>query len=151
MKEKRWLLPPLLLLQCNNLPVLSRQGYKELSQRFGSLRRVRGDNYCALRATLFQVLCHSTQPPSWLQDDAFATVKSCSTLGNATSVQTDSNFAFIGQVFNNWFGLRILLWHNVTTWPLNTEPVNMFIISNSSMSTPCVHSSNAFVEKPQCK
>lgn len=45
------------------------QGYKEMSQRFGSVRRVRGDNYCALRATLFQVLSHSTQLPAWLQED----------------------------------------------------------------------------------
>lgn len=48
---------------------LIRKGYKEMSQRFGSLRRVRGDNYCALRATLFQVLSHSTQLPEWLQED----------------------------------------------------------------------------------
>ncbi|XP_049420928.1 uncharacterized protein LOC125881692 [Epinephelus fuscoguttatus] len=48
---------------------LIRKGYKEMSQRFGSLRRVRGDNYCALRATLFQVLSHSTQLPTWLQDE----------------------------------------------------------------------------------
>lgn len=48
---------------------LIRKGYKEMSQRFGSLRRVRGDNYCALRATLFQVLSHSPQLPEWLQED----------------------------------------------------------------------------------
>uniref|UniRef100_A0A8P4K4Q7 OTU deubiquitinase with linear linkage specificity a n=2 Tax=Dicentrarchus labrax TaxID=13489 RepID=A0A8P4K4Q7_DICLA len=48
---------------------LIRKGYEEMSQRFGSLRRVRGDNYCALRATLFQVLSHSTQLPSWLQEE----------------------------------------------------------------------------------
>ncbi|CAB1349544.1 unnamed protein product [Coregonus sp. 'balchen'] len=48
---------------------LIRKGYTELSQRFGSLRRVRGDNYCALRATLFQVLSTSTQLPVWLQDE----------------------------------------------------------------------------------
>ena len=51
------------------------QGYKEMSQRFGSLRRVRGDNYCALRATLFQVLSHSTQLPEWLQDEDITMVK----------------------------------------------------------------------------
>lgn len=45
------------------------QGYKEMSQRFGSLRRVRGDNYCALRATLFQVLSHTTKLPVWLQEE----------------------------------------------------------------------------------
>ncbi|XP_040921290.1 uncharacterized protein LOC121200215 [Toxotes jaculatrix] len=48
---------------------LIRKGYKEMSQRFSSLRRVRGDNYCALRATLFQVLSHSTQLPAWLQEE----------------------------------------------------------------------------------
>ncbi|XP_058495642.1 uncharacterized protein LOC131466443 isoform X1 [Solea solea] len=48
---------------------LIRKGYREMSQRFSSLRRVRGDNYCALRATLFQVLSHSTQLPSWLQEE----------------------------------------------------------------------------------
>lgn len=51
------------------------QGYKEMSQRFGSLRRVRGDNYCALRATLFQVLTHSTQLPAWLQEEDITMVK----------------------------------------------------------------------------
>lgn len=45
------------------------QGYKEMSLKFDSVRRVRGDNYCALRATLFQVLNHSTQLPAWLQDE----------------------------------------------------------------------------------
>ncbi|XP_067342087.1 uncharacterized protein [Channa argus] len=48
---------------------LIRKGYKEMSHRFSSLRRVRGDNYCALRATLFQVLSHSTQVPGWLQEE----------------------------------------------------------------------------------
>ncbi|XP_031691885.1 uncharacterized protein LOC109899467 isoform X4 [Oncorhynchus kisutch] len=52
---------------------LIRKGYTELSQRFGSLRRVRGDNYCALRATLFQVLSTSTQLPVWLQDEHIST------------------------------------------------------------------------------
>ncbi|KAM6971566.1 ubiquitin thioesterase otulin [Tautogolabrus adspersus] len=48
---------------------LIRKGYKEMSQKFGSLRRVRGDNYCALRATLFQALSHSTELPVWLQEE----------------------------------------------------------------------------------
>lgn len=51
-----------------------------MSQRFGSLRRVRGDNYCALRATLFQVLTHSTQLPSWLQEEDITLVKACKEL-----------------------------------------------------------------------
>ncbi|XP_035981634.1 ubiquitin thioesterase otulin [Fundulus heteroclitus] len=49
---------------------LIRKGYKEMSAKFGSVRRVRGDNYCALRATLFQVLSQSSQVPQWLQEDA---------------------------------------------------------------------------------
>lgn len=48
---------------------LIRKGYKELSHKFSGVRRVRGDNYCALRATLYQVLCHATQMPEWLQDE----------------------------------------------------------------------------------
>ncbi|KAJ0022816.1 hypothetical protein NQD34_014950 [Periophthalmus magnuspinnatus] len=48
---------------------LIRKGYKDMSHKFSSLRRVRGDNYCALRATLYQVLCHTTQMPQWLQED----------------------------------------------------------------------------------
>uniref|UniRef100_A0A3P9KGH1 OTU deubiquitinase with linear linkage specificity a n=1 Tax=Oryzias latipes TaxID=8090 RepID=A0A3P9KGH1_ORYLA len=48
---------------------LIKKGYKEMSQKFSSLRRVRGDNYCALRATLFQVLSQSTHLPAWLQED----------------------------------------------------------------------------------
>lgn len=45
------------------------QGYKKMSQKFDGVRRVRGDNYCALRATLFQVLSQSTAVPVWLQED----------------------------------------------------------------------------------
>uniref|UniRef100_A0A3B3T722 OTU deubiquitinase with linear linkage specificity b n=1 Tax=Paramormyrops kingsleyae TaxID=1676925 RepID=A0A3B3T722_9TELE len=45
---------------------LIRKGYEVVAQSFQGLRRVRGDNYCALRATLFQVLCHHP-PPDWLQ------------------------------------------------------------------------------------
>ncbi|KPP76387.1 hypothetical protein Z043_104269, partial [Scleropages formosus] len=48
---------------------LVRKGYALLAQRFGSLRRVRGDNYCALRATLFQVLCQCEALPAWIQED----------------------------------------------------------------------------------
>ncbi|XP_077364858.1 uncharacterized protein LOC144009173 [Festucalex cinctus] len=48
---------------------LIRKGYKELSQHFAAVRQVRGDNYCALRATLFQVLSQASQVPAWLQDD----------------------------------------------------------------------------------
>ncbi|XP_037385074.1 ubiquitin thioesterase otulin isoform X1 [Talpa occidentalis] len=45
-----------------------KKGYEEVSQKFTSIRRVRGDNYCALRATLFQAMSQPTAPPSWLQD-----------------------------------------------------------------------------------
>ncbi|KAL2085615.1 hypothetical protein ACEWY4_018935 [Coilia grayii] len=48
-----------------------RKGYAALSQNFGSLQRVRGDNYCALRATLYQALMNATQPPDWLQQESF--------------------------------------------------------------------------------
>ncbi|XP_059391303.1 FK506-binding protein 5-like isoform X2 [Carassius carassius] len=48
-----------------------RKGYSEMSRSFSGLRRVRGDNYCALRATLFQVLANSTNMPTWLQDEDF--------------------------------------------------------------------------------
>ncbi|XP_061522836.1 uncharacterized protein LOC133396723 [Phycodurus eques] len=48
---------------------LIRKGYKELSQCFAGVRQVRGDNYCALRATLFQVLSQASQVPAWLQED----------------------------------------------------------------------------------
>ncbi|XP_075069023.1 ubiquitin thioesterase otulin isoform X2 [Mixophyes fleayi] len=46
-----------------------KEGYEEVSQFFGSIRRVRGDNYCALRATLFQCLSQTTKLPQWLDDD----------------------------------------------------------------------------------
>ncbi|XP_060047149.1 ubiquitin thioesterase otulin isoform X4 [Erinaceus europaeus] len=45
-----------------------RKGYEEVSQKFTSIRRVRGDNYCALRATLFQAMSQATASPAWLQD-----------------------------------------------------------------------------------
>ncbi|XP_027835959.1 ubiquitin thioesterase otulin isoform X2 [Ovis aries] len=45
-----------------------RKGYEEVSQKFTSIRRVRGDNYCALRATLFQAMSQPAALPSWLQD-----------------------------------------------------------------------------------
>ncbi|XP_073686499.1 uncharacterized protein [Garra rufa] len=50
---------------------LIRKGYSEMSRSFSGLRRVRGDNYCALRATLYQVLANSTNMPTWIQDDGF--------------------------------------------------------------------------------
>uniref|UniRef100_A0A8C1XCS1 OTU deubiquitinase with linear linkage specificity a n=1 Tax=Cyprinus carpio TaxID=7962 RepID=A0A8C1XCS1_CYPCA len=50
---------------------LIRKGYSEMSRSFSGLRRIRGDNYCALRATLYQVLANSTKMPAWLQDEGF--------------------------------------------------------------------------------
>ncbi|KAG9479399.1 hypothetical protein GDO78_012855 [Eleutherodactylus coqui] len=44
------------------------QGYEEMSHYFGSIRRVRGDNYCALRATLFQCLSQMSKLPRWMVD-----------------------------------------------------------------------------------
>ncbi|KAL4623392.1 ubiquitin thioesterase otulin [Arapaima gigas] len=46
---------------------LIRKGYEEVSHTFQCLRRVRGDNYCALRATLFQLLSQDHPLPDWLQ------------------------------------------------------------------------------------
>ncbi|XP_066502905.1 uncharacterized protein [Hoplias malabaricus] len=50
---------------------LIRKGYSEMSCSFTGLRRVRGDNYCALRATLYQALATTTQTPAWLLDEEF--------------------------------------------------------------------------------
>ncbi|XP_077591656.1 uncharacterized protein LOC144209301 [Stigmatopora nigra] len=46
-----------------------REGYSMMSQFYSGVRQVRGDNYCALRATLFQVLSQATQVPDWLEVD----------------------------------------------------------------------------------
>ncbi|XP_069664985.1 ubiquitin thioesterase otulin isoform X1 [Haliaeetus albicilla] len=56
-----------------NTPVAKRmrKGYEAVAQKFASIRRVRGDNYCALRATLFQALSQASQLPSWLQSEDF--------------------------------------------------------------------------------
>lgn len=53
------------------------QGYEEVSQKFTSIRRVRGDNYCALRATLFQAMSQPAGLPSWLQDPELTLVRCC--------------------------------------------------------------------------
>ncbi|XP_075396993.1 ubiquitin thioesterase otulin isoform X5 [Tenrec ecaudatus] len=45
-----------------------KKGYEEVAQKFTSIRRVRGDNYCALRATLFQAMSQPAELPPWLQD-----------------------------------------------------------------------------------
>nr|XP_055037899.1 fibrous sheath CABYR-binding protein [Misgurnus anguillicaudatus]XP_055037900.1 fibrous sheath CABYR-binding protein [Misgurnus anguillicaudatus] len=50
---------------------LIRKGYSEMARSFSGLKQVRGDNYCALRATLYQVLANSTNTPAWLQDEGF--------------------------------------------------------------------------------
>ncbi|XP_062376670.1 uncharacterized protein LOC134065691 [Sardina pilchardus] len=49
-----------------------RKGYAALSESFGCLRRVRGDNYCALRASLYQALMGTTLLPDWLQQESFS-------------------------------------------------------------------------------
>ncbi|XP_066537486.1 OTU deubiquitinase with linear linkage specificity b isoform X1 [Hoplias malabaricus] len=46
---------------------LIKKGYEAVALKFESLRRVRGDNYCALRATLFQILSQTQKLPAWLQ------------------------------------------------------------------------------------
>ncbi|XP_069770339.1 ubiquitin thioesterase otulin-like isoform X2 [Narcine bancroftii] len=48
---------------------LMRKAYEAVSENFNSIRRVRGDNYCALRATLFQALNNVKQLPCLEQDD----------------------------------------------------------------------------------
>ncbi|XP_071390417.1 ubiquitin thioesterase otulin isoform X1 [Centroberyx affinis] len=48
--------------------VLIKKGYRLVAQRFGRLCKVRGDNYCALRATLFQILSQSQRLPPRLRD-----------------------------------------------------------------------------------
>uniref|UniRef100_A0AAY4DU32 OTU domain-containing protein n=1 Tax=Denticeps clupeoides TaxID=299321 RepID=A0AAY4DU32_9TELE len=48
--------------------VLIRKGYEAVAREFEGLRRVRGDNYCALRATLFQLLAQSHRLPTWMQN-----------------------------------------------------------------------------------
>ncbi|XP_071660585.1 ubiquitin thioesterase otulin isoform X2 [Patagioenas fasciata] len=55
-----------------------RKGYEAVAQKFASIRTVRGDNYCALRATLFQALSQATQLPSWLQSEDFTVWKNIS-------------------------------------------------------------------------
>ncbi|XP_034617452.1 ubiquitin thioesterase otulin isoform X4 [Trachemys scripta elegans] len=54
-----------------NTPAAKRmkKGYEAVSQKFTSIRRVRGDNYCALRATLFQALSQTSELPDWLQSE----------------------------------------------------------------------------------
>ncbi|XP_053164718.1 ubiquitin thioesterase otulin-like [Hemicordylus capensis] len=46
-----------------------RKGYEAVSHKFISIRRVRGDNYCAVRATLFQALSQANQLPDCLRDE----------------------------------------------------------------------------------
>lgn len=48
-----------------------------MSQKFTSIRRVRGDNYCALRATLFQAMSQPAALPSWLKDPELTLVRCC--------------------------------------------------------------------------
>ncbi|CAH2283919.1 ubiquitin thioesterase otulin isoform X2 [Pelobates cultripes] len=53
-----------------NAAKVMKKGYEEVAHHFCSIRRVRGDNYCALRATLFQVLRQTTELPPFLNDEA---------------------------------------------------------------------------------
>ncbi|KAM6142318.1 ubiquitin thioesterase otulin isoform 3-T3 [Phoenicopterus ruber ruber] len=72
-----------------NTPVAKRmrKGYEAVAQKFASIRRVRGDNYCALRATLFQALSQATQLPSWLQSEDFTMWKDISDIKRSTEKQ----------------------------------------------------------------
>lgn len=60
-----------------------KKGYEEVSQKFTSIRRVRGDNYCALRATLFQAMSQPAVLPSWLQDPELTLVRCCCRFASA--------------------------------------------------------------------
>lgn len=60
-----------------NSLMFSPKGYEEVSQKFTSIRRVRGDNYCALRATLFQAMSQLAELPLWLQDPELTLVCCC--------------------------------------------------------------------------
>ncbi|KAF5901796.1 microtubule-associated protein futsch-like isoform X1, partial [Clarias magur] len=53
---------------------LIRKGYAEMYCSFTGLRRVRGDNYCSLRATLYQVLASTTRTPAWLLEEDFTSL-----------------------------------------------------------------------------
>ncbi|KAF4075866.1 hypothetical protein AMELA_G00223810 [Ameiurus melas] len=53
---------------------LIRKGYSDISCSFTGLRRVRGDNYCSLRATLYQVLATTTHTPAWLLEEDFTSL-----------------------------------------------------------------------------
>ncbi|XP_047664763.1 uncharacterized protein YFR016C isoform X2 [Tachysurus fulvidraco] len=53
---------------------LIRKGYSEISCSFTGLRRVRGDNYCSLRATLYQVLATTPHTPAWLLEESFTSL-----------------------------------------------------------------------------
>ncbi|XP_048412562.2 ubiquitin thioesterase otulin-like isoform X2 [Stegostoma tigrinum] len=48
---------------------LMKEAYEAVRQTFSSVRRVRGDNYCALRAALFQILSNVKLLPCLQQDD----------------------------------------------------------------------------------
>ncbi|XP_043921144.1 inactive ubiquitin thioesterase OTULINL isoform X2 [Protopterus annectens] len=49
---------------------LMKKGYREVykNHNIKHIRRVRGDNYCALRATLFQVLIRGLPLPTWIKE-----------------------------------------------------------------------------------
>ncbi|TSL10145.1 Ubiquitin thioesterase otulin [Bagarius yarrelli] len=51
-----------------------RKGYSKIYCSFTKLRRVRGDNYCSLRATLYQVLATTTRTPAWLLEEDFTSL-----------------------------------------------------------------------------
>uniref|UniRef100_A0A4W3IMR8 OTU deubiquitinase with linear linkage specificity like n=1 Tax=Callorhinchus milii TaxID=7868 RepID=A0A4W3IMR8_CALMI len=51
-----------------------RQAYKAvyMDHHFKHIRRIRGDNYCALRATLFQILSQGIPFPTWMKEQDIA-------------------------------------------------------------------------------
>ncbi|XP_036705190.1 ubiquitin thioesterase otulin isoform X2 [Balaenoptera musculus] len=74
-----------------------KKGYEEVSQKFTSIRRVRGDNYCALRATLFQAMSQPAALPSWLQDPELTLWTGLAELRTAEARQTACDELFTNE------------------------------------------------------
>ncbi|XP_037654804.1 ubiquitin thioesterase otulin isoform X2 [Choloepus didactylus] len=77
--------------------ICMKKGYEEVSQRFTSIRRVRGDNYCALRATLFQAMSQPAKLPSWLQDPKLVLWASLAEMRPAEARQTACDELFTNE------------------------------------------------------
>nr|XP_048695584.1 ubiquitin thioesterase otulin isoform X2 [Caretta caretta] len=74
-----------------------KKGYEAVSQKFTSIRRVRGDNYCALRATLFQALSQTSELPDWLQNEDLTLWESMSEMKSPIEKQTACDELFTNE------------------------------------------------------